>query len=76
MQPVQCHTGSLDLKPGKILWMEEPGRLQSMGSLRVGHDWSGPPSPPGDLSDLGIKPSSPALAGGFFTTEPTGKPNF
>ena len=20
------------------LWMEEPGRLQSMGSLRVGHD--------------------------------------
>ena len=23
----------------KILWMEEPGRLQSMGSLRVGHDW-------------------------------------
>ena len=24
----------------KIPWMEEPGRLQSMGSLRVGHDWS------------------------------------
>ena len=23
----------------KIPWMEEPGRLQSMGSLRVGHDW-------------------------------------
>ena len=23
----------------KILWMEKPGRLQSMGSLRVGHDW-------------------------------------
>ena len=22
----------------KIPWMEEPGRLQSMGSLRVGHD--------------------------------------
>ena len=22
----------------KILWMEEPGRLQSMGSLRVGYD--------------------------------------
>ena len=21
-----------------IPWMEEPGRLQSMGSLRVGHD--------------------------------------
>ena len=24
----------------KILWVEEPGRLQSMGSLRVGHDWA------------------------------------
>ena len=23
----------------KIPWMEEPGRLQSMRSLRVGHDW-------------------------------------
>ena len=24
----------------EIPWMEEPGRLQSMGSLRVGHDFS------------------------------------
>ena len=24
----------------KISWTEEPGRLQSMGSLRVGHDWA------------------------------------
>ena len=23
----------------RIPWMEEPGGLQSMGSLRVGHDW-------------------------------------
>ena len=23
----------------KMLWMEEPGGLQSMGSRRVGHDW-------------------------------------
>ena len=23
----------------KIPWMEEPGGLQSMGLLRVGHDW-------------------------------------
>ena len=40
--------------------------------------WSGLPyPPPGDLSDPGIKPVSPvspALAGGFFTTEPPGKP--
>ena len=24
----------------QIPWMEEPGGLQSMGSLRVGHDWA------------------------------------
>ena len=24
----------------KIPWTEEPGRLQSMRSLRVGHDWA------------------------------------
>ena len=24
----------------KIPWIEEPGRLQSMGSLGVGHDWA------------------------------------
>ena len=24
----------------KLPWMEEPGGLQSMGSLRVGHDWA------------------------------------
>ena len=37
--------------------------------------WSGLPCPsPGDLPDSGIKPVLPALAGGFFTTEPPGKP--
>ena len=39
--------------------------------------WSGLPfPPPGDLSDPGIKPlslASPALAGGFFTTNATWK---
>ena len=31
--------------------------------------WSGLPFPsPGDLPDPGIKPVSPAMAGGFFTT--------
>jgi len=29
----------------KIPWMEEPGRLQSMGLLRVGHDWATSLSP-------------------------------
>ena len=28
----------------KIPWTEEPGGLQSMGSLRVGHDWATSPS--------------------------------
>ena len=36
--------------------------------------WSGLPFPsPGHLPHPGIKPASPALAGGFFTTEPPGK---
>ena len=28
---------------------------------------------PGDLPNPGIEPESPALAGGFFTAEPSGK---
>jgi len=36
--------------------------------------WSGLPFLSlGDLPGPGIKPTSPALAGGFFTTEPPGK---
>ena len=36
--------------------------------------WSGLPFPSaGNLLDLGIEPKSPALTGGFFTTEPPGK---
>ena len=31
---------------------------------------------PGDLPNPGIKPAPPALAGGFFTTEPPGKPQY
>ena len=41
--------------------------------------WSGFPfPPPGTLPDPGIEPLSPgshALAGGFFTSEPPGKPS-
>ena len=37
--------------------------------------WSGLPFPaPGDSPDPGIQPTSPALAGRFFTTVPPGKP--
>ena len=45
----------------------------SMGLPRQEH-WNGLPFPsPGDLPDPGIEPVFPALAGGFFTTEPPGK---
>jgi len=37
--------------------------------------WSGLPFPsPGDFPGPEIEPASPVLAGGFFTTEPPGKP--
>ena len=49
----------------------------SMGFSRQEY-WSGLPfPPPGDLLHPGIEPESPAgsaLAAGFFTTEPPGKP--
>ena len=46
----------------------------SMGFFRQEY-WSGLPCPPpGDLPDPRIEPVFPALAGGFFTTETTGKP--
>ena len=55
---------------------EEPGRLQSMGFSRKEY-WRGLPFPsPGYLPNPGIEPASPAspaLAGGFFTTEPLEK---
>ena len=46
----------------------------SMGFFRQEY-WSGLPfHSPGALPDPGIEPLSPALAGGFFTTESRGKP--
>ena len=45
-----------------------------MGFPRQGY-WRGLLFPsPGDLPSPGIKPASPALAGGFFTAEPPRKP--
>ena len=53
------------------LWTVVHKAPLSMGFSRQ-ECWNGLPGlPPGDLPDLGIKPSpplSPALAGGFFTT--------
>ena len=56
------------------LWTIARQSPLSMGFPRQEY-WSGLPFPsPADLSDPGIKPKSPALAGGFFTTELPGKP--
>ena len=58
----------------EIPWTETPGSLQFMGSQTVGHDWARRPSPsPENLPSPEIKPTSPALTGGLFTTEPPGK---
>ena len=48
----------------------------SMGSPRQEY-WSGLPFPsPGDIPGPGIITTSPALAGGFFTTEPPRKSKY
>ena len=50
--PSKCFSSSIDMYTEKAMaphsstlawkipWTEEPGRLQSMGSLRVGHNWT------------------------------------
>ena len=56
------------------LWPAAHQAPLSMGFPRQEY-WSGLPFPsPGDLSDSEIELTSPALAGGFFATEPPGKP--
>ena len=57
-------------------WTEARQAPLSMGFHRQEY-WSGLPfPPPGDLPEPGIEPKSPALAGGFFATEPPGKPSW
>ena len=57
-----------------IAWTVAHQAPLSMGLFRQ-ECWSGLPfPPPGDLPKSGTEPASPALAGGFFTTEPAGKP--
>ena len=60
-----------------LLWTVTCQAPLAMGFPRQEY-WSGLPFPiPGDLPDPGIEPMSPvspALAGGFFTTVPPGKP--
>ena len=55
-------------------WTAAHQASPSMESSRHEY-WSGLPFPyPEDLPDPGTEPVSPALAGGFFTTQPPGKP--
>ena len=57
-------------------WMVDFQAPLSMGFPRQEY-WSGLLFPAqGDLPDPEIELESPALAGGFFTTEPPGKPEF
>ena len=62
------------------VWLyETPRTVAQQAALSLGFPrqeyWSGLPfPPPGGLLDPGIKPTSPALAGRSFTTEPPGKP--
>ena len=54
-----------------ILWSVARQAPLSMGFSRQEY-WSGLPCPPpGDLPHPGMEPTSPALAGGFFTTSAT-----
>ena len=56
------------------LWTVAHWAPLSMGFFRQEY-WSGLPCPPpGDLLNPGIEPGSPALAGGFFTTNAIWKP--
>jgi len=50
--------------------------LKAPLSMGFQESWSGLPFPSAeDLSDQGIEPVSPAVAGGLITTEPPGKPS-
>ena len=56
----------MDCKPSRLLcpW-DSPAKETGIGL---------PFPPPGHLPEPGIEPVFPALSGGFFTTEPPGKP--
>ena len=72
--PSKSHAKSLQSRPTLCHLMDCSPPGSSVGFPRQEY-WSGLPFPsPADLPDLGIEPSSPAMAGGFFTTEPLGKP--
>ena len=69
-----CGTSHSCVRLFVTLWIVACQAPMSLGFFRQEY-WSGLPIPsPGDLPDPGIEPVSPALADGFFTLEPPGKP--
>ena len=72
---MSVHAQSLSCVPLFVtLWPVAHQALLPMEFSRQEY-WRGLPFPsPRDLPDPGIEPEPPALAGGFFTTEPPGKP--
>ena len=63
----------------RVQLFETPGTVAHQDSLTMGFPrqeyWNGLPLPfPEDRPEPGIDPGSPALAGGFFTAKPQGKP--
>ena len=86
-KPPSTLTGVMSVQRGQGLWARascwvelcrpcrpSPTRLLCPWNPPGNKYWSGLPLPtPGDLPDPEIKPTSLALAGGFFTTEPAWK---
>ena len=69
-----CSVASAVSDSFAIPWTVPSQALLSMGFPRQDY-WNRLPFPsPGDPPDPGLKPMSPALAGGFFTSEPPEKP--
>jgi len=63
----------------RVLLFTTPRTVAHQAPLSMGFPrqeyWNGWPFPsPGDLSDAETEPASSALADGFFTAEPRGKP--
>ena len=77
---IQSNTHLVVVQSLSLVWLfATPWTIAHQAPLSMGFSrqeyWSGLPCPsPGDLPDPGINPSSPALAGGFFTAEPPGNP--
>ena len=68
-----CSVAKLSLTLGSLIDCSPPGSsVWAFPGKNTGVSCYSPP--PGDLPDLGTEPASAVLAGGFFTSQPPGKP--